>query len=194
MKSPPSRLWHLVAFLVFVAGAIGTPIFIVFSMIRLLSGGEELIAPGSHILELASPGKYVVWNVTATFRDGQQYRFPDQLPTGTRIRVYDEVAGVEIPTAASMSATESSGETRRRSICSFTINEPGTYRLVVDQLSEKRFLTVRQRTGWNVVVMFFGGLLFSFLCWIFAPAISIITEVRRFRYRRDLADENKNQT
>ncbi len=189
MKSPPSRWWHVIAVLVFLAGALGMPGMMFLLMFQFLSGGEEFEVPGTHTLQLDEPGAYTVWNVTSTFRDGQQYHFSDSLPSGTRIRIREVESGIEIPTTRAMNATETSGSTTRRSVCRFTIESPGAYDVVVDQTDEKRLLMVRRAVGARVFWIFFLAIIVSFLCWIIAPAISIIVEVRRYYFRREQADK-----
>ena len=188
MKSPPSRWWHLFAVLVFLSGAVGAPVVMFITLFGLFSEGEEFVVPGRHSLQLEREGKYIVWSVTSTFRDGRQHHYSDTLPSGTRIRIIEEESGAEIPTARTMSATETSGNTARRSVCSFIIAAPGIYSVVVDELDEQRLLMVRRSAVTLFLWVFLFGGIFSVFCWLVAPAISIIVEVRRYHFRRSLSD------
>ena len=187
MKRLPSRWWHLVSVLVFLVGAVGAPITMIFLIMAKLSSGEEFFVPGTRVLKLDKPGKYVVWNVESQFRDGKQYSFPASLPNGTRIKIVDGNTGGEMPTSASMSSTETSGNVKRSSVCSFIIHAPGSYSVNVDGTSEERLLMVRHSMAWSVLRLFLLGGLVSVAGWILAPAISVVVEVRRYRARNEPA-------
>lgn len=192
MKRPPSRWWHVISVLVFLIGALGSPITMVFLMLRQFAAGEEFFVPGTHALHLQKPGKYVVWNVTSEFRDGQQYGYPDSLPVGTRIRIIDDGSGTELPTTATMTASESSGNTKRRSVCSFITASPGSYSVVVDGTDERRLLMVRPSIASRVILFFIVGGVGSVLGWILPPVISVVVEVRRYRARKESANQQIN--
>lgn len=189
MRRPPSRWWHVFSAVVFLGGAVGAPITMVLMMMGQFSTGEEFFVPGTHSLKLSEPGKYVVWNVVSQFRDGRQYGFSDSLPTGTRIKIVDEGTGKELPTHATLNSTETSGNAKRSSVCSFQVVTPGPYSVIVDGMSEQRLLMVRHSMTANFVWLFLLGGSVSVLGWILAPVISMVVEVRRYRARKTSANQ-----
>ncbi|MEI7437291.1 MAG: hypothetical protein WCL16_10875 [bacterium] len=179
MKQLPSRWWHGVSALVFLSGAVAAPIVMVILALGQFSSGTEFFTPGTHVLTLEKPGKYIVWNVLSAFRDGKQYGFSDSLPAGTHIRVVSQSAGREFLTEATIGGSETSGTTKRSSVCSFTIPTAGSYSVIVDGTSEQRLLMVRHSMTANLVRFFVIAGVGSVLGWILAPVLSIIVEVRR---------------
>jgi hypothetical protein len=152
------------------------------------SSGKEFFVPGTHTLDLKKPGKYVVWNVVSEFRDGRQYGFPDSLPTGTRIRIFEDATGKEIPTEATPNSSETSGNSKRSSVCSFQVAAPGSFSMIVDGTSEQRLLMVRHSIIASLVWLFLLGGTLSVLGWIVPPVISIVVEARRYGAREEQAN------
>jgi len=183
---PPSRWWHLVSVMLFLSGAVATPILMVFLLIGKLSSGEEFVIPGTHSIKIEKTGAYCIWNIVSEFRDGTQRDYSEKLPNGTRIRITDS-AGKEIPTKADLNCTETSGNSSRKSICSFTVSEAGLYSIIVDGTSEARSFMVRRAMSSRAVLLFVLGSVVSVLGWIIPILISILVEIKRHRAKKESA-------
>lgn len=193
IKQPPSRWWHLASLIVFLSCAIATPIAMIFLLIGQLSSGEEFIVPGIHFIKVDKPGKYGIWNIVSEFRNGTQRAYSEKLPDGTRIRITSSV-GKEIPTTSDMNCTETSGNSSRTLICSFEIQEIGSYSIIVDGISEERSLMVRRSmVSWLILSFILVGFV-SVLGWIIPILISVLVEVKRYNLKRGLANQVLNST
>jgi len=126
VRQPPSRWWHLLSLVLFLIAPLAVPILTVLSVVKQFETAEEFSAPGTRMLKLEEPGKYVVWNTVSAFRHGRQCNFPEKLPDGTHIRVVDKASGKEIPTESCMGTIESAGTEQHASVCSFRISKPGS--------------------------------------------------------------------
>lgn len=189
MAKLTSRWWHLLSVVIFLGCAVGAPVFMVFSMIGHFSSGEEFFVPGTHALSLKEPGEYVIWNVVSEFRDGRQYEFSNNLPNGTHIKVINGSTGKEIPTEGTMNSSESSGTTERSSICSFKVQTPGAYSVVVDGTSDQRLLMIRHAITANLLWLILVGGIVSVLGWIIPLVISVMVEVCHSRMKKALVNQ-----
>jgi len=192
-KQPPSRRWHLVSVILFILGAMVTPISVVFLLAGQMSSGEAFAVPGTYLINIEKPGTYGIWNIVSEFRDGIQRDYSDKLPTGTRIIVLTST-GKEIPTQSDMNCTERSGDSSRKSICNFVAKETGTYSIVVDGMSEKQSFMIRRSMASHAVVLFVLGGLVSILGWIIPIFISVLVEIKRHKFKQELANPRLQRT
>lgn len=120
---------------------IGISLWTVISFLASLKdSGIPISAPGETVVTIAKPGNYAFWNETKTLRDGKFLTFPDDLPSGTTIKVTSKSGDLVVPLRkCGVSSVESSGS-RRVAIAMLTFSMPGEYQVVVTGLEEKRFL------------------------------------------------------
>jgi hypothetical protein len=126
--------------------------------------GTLFFVPGEVSINIKKPGTYTLWHEAKTFIEGQFMSFPDDLPSGTTIKVLKQPDGTPVSLRrGSASHMEKSG-TRRVAIGKLTFNSPGHYRFVVDGLSEKRAFYLQEskflKTFLTITICGFVGLLF----------------------------------
>ena len=100
--------------------------------------GTSFLAPGEASVTITKPGDYTLWHETKTLIDGQFMTFPDDLPSGTTIKVFKRPEGVLVPLRRGGATSMESGGTRRISVGQLTFSSPGEYQVVVTGLGEKR--------------------------------------------------------
>jgi hypothetical protein len=127
--------WPIFLFVIGIALNIVAVAFM-FGVFR--DSGTSFLAPGGASVTITKPGEYTLWHETKTLIDGQFMSFPDDLPSGTTIKVIKQPEGTAVPLRRSASSSMESGGTRRVSVGQLTFNNPGQYQVVVTGLTEKR--------------------------------------------------------
>jgi hypothetical protein len=100
--------------------------------------GTSFLAPGEASVTITKLGDYTLWHETKTLIDGQFMSFPDDLPSGTTIKILKQPEGDDVPLRRSGVSSMESGGTRRVSVGQLTFSSPGQYQIVVTGLTEKR--------------------------------------------------------
>ena len=112
MKSP---LWFVVAALVAIGGIAGAVLDLLPRLAAVASSLIEVTMPGSRSLTLKEPGTYTIYRETPA--------------AGLRLTLASP-SGAAVPLQASNgNSTYSMGNRDGTSIFTFTVTEPGTYRL-----------------------------------------------------------------
>lgn len=134
--SVPGRKWYAAAVLVFV---VGMAVFVVFVAGKVLKVGDDFVrvtVPGQAELTL-DPGTYTIFHEQGGTTDGADGAVIGNV-TGLRVRVQRPGDGAAVrltPDAAARYSVEgpmvpTSRQRSGQSLFTFTITEPGTYRLV----------------------------------------------------------------
>jgi hypothetical protein len=124
--------------------------------------GFNVVAPGTTAITISKPGDYTLWNRTKTMIDGQFLTFPDQIPSGTTIKIFKKPEGLQIPMRPSMGSSVEVNGSRRVSIGVLTFDATGNYEVVVTGLSEKRALYLDESKFLRTFTKFFGAGLAGF--------------------------------
>ncbi|MCE9518552.1 MAG: hypothetical protein K8R87_03145 [Verrucomicrobia bacterium] len=117
---------------------IALNIVAVIAMLDVFRGsGTSFLAPGEASVTITKPGDYTLWHETKTLIDGQFMSFPDDLPSGTTIKILKQPEGAAVPLRRGGVSSMESGGTRRVSVGQLTFSSPGQYQVVVTGLTEK---------------------------------------------------------
>jgi uncharacterized membrane protein len=163
----PSRIWYL--FSGVVAFASTAVIAAVFAWLAFgPEQGEQFLAPGRHTVELAVPGKYLVWNDYRTVFEGRTHQDSPEFPSGVRISVIEKGNGRALETHHNTSSKLTSEDTERRSVAEFTTVRPGQYEIIVEGDFPARVMFVNRDLIWR----YFGIFALAFFCFCAAMAIS----------------------
>jgi hypothetical protein len=108
----PGRGWYAAAGALALGGTLGAVALVVW-LVLSLGSDEQFLAPGRLAINLAQPGKVVIWHDHRTLFQGRSYDGPEKLPAGARIRVIEEASGRELEVGASFGASSASGSSRR---------------------------------------------------------------------------------
>ena len=153
--------WPILLAVIGVALNIAAAVSIVCS---LRDSGASFLAPGEYTVTITKPGDYTLWRETTTFIDGQFMSFPDDLPSGTTIKVLKQPEGAPVPLRRGGASSMESGGTRRVSVGQLTFSSPGQYQVVVTGLTEKRAFYLDEakflRIFLSVMVCGMTGMLF----------------------------------
>ena len=125
--------------------------------------GTSFIAPGETLVTITKPGDYTLWHETKTLIDGQFISFPEDLPSGTTIRVLKQPEGTDVQLRTGSSSSVESNGTKRVAVGELSFANPGQYRVVVTGLTEKHAFYLDEakllRVFLNVVICGLTGLL-----------------------------------
>jgi len=128
--------------------------------------GTSFLAPGETSVTITKPGDYTLWHETKTRIDGQFMSFPDDLPSGTTIKVLKQPEGTLVPLRRGGASSMESGGTRRVSVGQLAFGSPGQYQVVVTGLTEQRAFYLDEakflRMFLSVMVCGLVGMLFLF--------------------------------
>lgn len=181
--SVPGRKWYALAVLVFLAGMT---VFAVFLFARLSKLGDDFVrvtAPGQAELTLA-PGGYTIFHerVGMTDATGGGVITAGDI-TGLRISVQNPGTGAAVPLTASDGGRYTVDGRSGQSLFTFTLTEPGTYRLVAryddGRPGPQAVLAIARGFMRNLLTTVFGGLAIMFGSFAIAGAIGIAVYRRR---------------
>lgn len=179
-KSRPGRIWYVIPLLLAVASLVPVPLAIWNVAQDKSVLAVEFIIPGQKEFEIQTPGKYVLWNESATIFAGQTFSSSAALPGGMHIQLLELKTMAPVPMTPDLSTTFTSGSTARNSVGTFEITNPGKYRISVDGQFPQRVFYFREsmmrqaRVILRAVILMVSGLLGAVLLWI------AIFLVRRF--------------
>lgn len=127
--------------------------------------GYTIAAPGDTVVTIVKPGTYTLWHETKGMHGGQFLTFPDDLPPGMTIKVLKQPEGTDMPLTHSTSASFESNGTRRVSVGSVSLNNPGEYRVSVTGSTETRYLYLDESKFFRLFfrALFLGGFGILFL-------------------------------
>jgi uncharacterized membrane protein len=162
----PNRSWYLFAGVIAFASSA-----VIASVVAWLAfgpnQGEQFLAPGRHTVELAVPGKYLIWNDYRTVFEGRSHEDSPELPSGLRISVIEKVSGQLLQTNPNTGSNLTIGNSERNSVAQFTTVRPGQYEIIVEGNFLARVLSVNRDLMWKYA----GIIVLAFLCFCAAMAI-----------------------
>lgn len=181
--SVPGRKWYAVAVLVFLAGMT---VFALFLFARLSKLGDDFVrvtTPGQAELSL-DPGAYTIFHEQGGMTDGTGGGVITAGDiTGLRISVQNPGTGTAVPLMASAGSRYTLDGRSGQSLFTFTLTEPGTYRLVAryddGRPGPQAVLAIARGFMRNLLTTVFGGLAIAFGSFAIAGAIGIPVGLRR---------------
>jgi hypothetical protein len=123
-----------------IAAAIAT--WLIWSL--LPGAGISVIVPDDNTFEISKPGRYTVWTQVEASSQGKLMTFVTGLPPGVTI-VISKPDGTTIPLHSRWPTTHrDTARTIQVAIGDITFDSPGSYRIAVDGLHERRALYLDQ--------------------------------------------------
>ncbi|HTQ32914.1 MAG TPA: hypothetical protein VMI30_01985 [Stellaceae bacterium] len=123
-----SRVWYVVAAVLFAAGGAGAGWTLWSGFSRLGASIERVVVPGSGELVLDKPGSYTIYHERSNLIDGRLTEVPTI--AGMTVTIIDEEGGASIPVRKpSYSANYTMGGHSGVSVLAFDAPHPGRYRL-----------------------------------------------------------------
>lgn len=180
----PSRLWYVLALLLFIVGSIGGIGLLFTSIFTSISDGTQFIVPGEVIINVEKPGKYTLWNEAKTIYQGRLYTGSRELPDVLEIRITEILTGRTMPLSSATSHTETVGSTIRTAIGNIHFDEPGRYRIRVSGNFSERIFMIRRSTCADLLVSFAAFFLLSLVGWIGAPLLAVIVLIKRINAKK----------
>jgi hypothetical protein len=183
--SVPGRRWYAVPVLVFLAGMT---VFAVFLFARVSKLGDDFVrvtTPGQAELSL-DPGGYTIFHEQGGMTDGTGAGVITAGDiAGLRISVQNPETGTAVPLTASAGSRYTFDGRSGQSLFTFTLTEPGTYRLVAryddGRPGPQAVLAITRGFMRNLLTTVFGGLAIAFGSFAIAGAIGISAYRRRRR-------------
>ena len=186
-KIRPSRVWYVIGVVLFFMGIIGGPGWFIVTLVSDLKSGKYFLAPSAQTFTLERPGKYVLWHAANTFFQGKSYTSPSELPGGVTIRVLNNNTREELTIEPSPGATESSGNHKKYSVCSFRVETPGEHTVEIRNLPSNRVFVLRKSLTKGVLITLFYSGMIGLLGGIGGPALVVFVAVRRHKTEKKFA-------
>lgn len=125
MRSP---LWFVVAGAIALGGIVGA---VFFAKLRLGSSEARLtrvVMPGFAVLTLGEAGRYTIYHERKSVVDGRYYA--SERADGLKLQLVNEATGAVVPLSeAGGNSSYAIGNREGTSIFSFTVSQPGGYRI-----------------------------------------------------------------
>jgi uncharacterized membrane protein len=122
----------------------------------------RFVAPGAGSVEVAAPGRYLVWHEHRTTFENRVYRSEPGLPAGALFTVRGP-DGPPLPVGPARSISWSSGETARQAVGSFEAPVAGRYMVVLDGPFPSIVIAVAPDLMGRMLWSIGGALLLAFL-------------------------------
>lgn len=182
--SGPSRAWYVLALAVFLAGMAAFALFLITQIRGLDRDSMRLTVPGQAEFNLVA-GRYTIFREFGGSADGRVVDRGDI--TGMRVSVQRPGGGAEITLTPDSSSRYSYGNLSGQSIFTFTIAEPGLYRVAGafddGRTSPQALLSLNRGFVANLLKIIFGGIAIAFGGAILGGAIAMVVFVKRRRAR-----------
>ena len=186
----PSRTWYF-----FAAGMVCAAIALlvvavtvfVTGIIPALGSGQQFVAPGAKTLTIDEPGEYVIWHDFVAVFEGLSYSSAPGLPAGATISVTNDQTGEELTLGKGATASETSPNHQRQSVCSFFAETAGRYTVEVSGLQSNHVFTVRKallRPLMTKIVMMVAFCVAGVFSLLAAAAVVIVVAMKRARARK----------
>jgi len=181
--SVPGRKWYAMTVLVFLAGMM---LFVVFLNVRMSTFGDDFVrvtVPGQAELTL-DPGSYTIYHERGGMMDGRggDVVTTDDI-TGLRINVLKPGSGAAVPLTTRAGISYTVHGRPGQSLFTFTLTEPGTYRLVATyddaRPGSPAVLAITPGFAWDVVMTVLGSVAIAFGGLAIALAIGLNVYRRR---------------
>ena len=185
-KIRPGRAWYVIGVVLFFIGTIGGPGWFIVTLVSELSSGKYFLAPGAQTYTLECPGKYILWHAAKTLFQGKNYSSPPELPHGVIIKVLNNNTQEELLVEASPGATESSGNQKKYSICSFRVETPGEYTVEINNLPSNQVFMLRKSLTKHVLLTLLQSGMIGMMGGVGGFVLVILVAVRRHKAEKKL--------
>jgi hypothetical protein len=185
-KIRPGRVWYVIGVVLFFIGTVGGPGWFIVTLVSDLTSGKYFLAPGTQTYTLECPGKYVLWHAAKTLFQGKSYSFPPELPHGVIIKVLNNNTQEELTVEPSLGATESSGNQKKYSICSFRVETPGEYTVEISNLPSNQVFMLRKSLTKHVLLTLLQSGIIGMTGGIGGFVLVILVAVRRHKAEKKL--------
>lgn len=112
-------------------------------------GSEDvlLVVPGTNVVEISKPGDYTLWNHVSFVSDDTHLEFPDEIPTGTRITIFDLLDRSVVLWRPNVRMRRESARCRRVSFGTVTVRRAGSYMIEIFGIpNEGRAMSIEPAT------------------------------------------------
>jgi len=178
----PSRIWFLVAFVVFLGGGTGAWLLISSRLASVETGIQRVVVPGTADLTLAEPGTYTIFHEPSSVIDGKLYVSENINGLTVGVVSVDKGPSVDVTVPAG-SESYSIGGHSGVAVLAFTIGSPGRYRLSASydggNAEPRAVLAVAHGILGRMIGAIFGGIALGLGGFVTAVAITIVTAVKR---------------
>jgi hypothetical protein len=153
----PHGRWYLIPVIVALAAIFLVPVWIVAMATHRPTYAVQFTVPGQKDLQIPRPGRYVLWDETDTWFQGQHFTSNSNMPAGLRIQLLAAGTTNTIPMAPAITSTMTVNQTVRHSVGTFRIEKPGKYQMAVTGQFPVRVFYFRDSVMtqfWSVMVAF----------------------------------------
>jgi hypothetical protein len=126
---------------IFVAGAVATPIVLVTYLFTLEDQTQKFKIPGRLEVSIEEPGKYYLWNEYRCVFEGKTHSSSRELPNGIFFELVGMNTSEKPPLNSNQSMSVSSGNDLSVSIGYYKVTQPDDYILEVFGETEERIFS-----------------------------------------------------
>jgi hypothetical protein len=173
--------WSILLLLLGVAFEASLVILI---LTQFRESGTTFSAPGETTVTISKPGDYTLWYISKGVIDGQFVSYPDDVPSGTTIKVFRQSDGTKVDLRTGGSCTMESSGTREVQVGELTFDQPGKYKIAITGLTDKRAFNLDVSKFFKTFLTILGFGLAGGLC-LFAGLISGIFALIKVLNRRN---------
>lgn len=184
----PGRFWYAAAALILLSGAATTGVLVFRTVTTFTDGMTQMLAPGSEMLELEEPGKYVIYHEHRSVFGGRTYS-AQKVPKGLACSVSSERTGEALEVrGATSNTTYSFGSREGVSLFEFSIVSPGTYELVAtrDGDASPVILAVGRDSFARLMITIFAAVGICMASFFLGIGMGVLVYVKRQNHRREL--------
>lgn len=127
-KVQPGIWYYGLAVLIIIIGFLAFAGSIYSGVSNIESGLMQMTAPGNADLDIREPGEYTLFYENRSYFNGSIYNTAEQIPA-LQIRVSEKASGQTLATYPASGSTYSMGGRTGRSVMSFSVENPGIYRI-----------------------------------------------------------------
>lgn len=147
-RAPFPAAWFFAAGVV-ALGGIAVAALLVWRFFSTHEPPQRFLAPGVAGVEIAQPGRHIVWHEYRTMLEGTAFDLPPQLPHGVRLELRaPDGASVETEPA---SVTAKWGSVERAAVVAFEATAPGRYTVIARGDAPRFVLAVGADFTWPLV-------------------------------------------
>ena len=161
--------------------------------------GEELIqviAPGTMDLDLEEAGDYTIFYENVSFFENRLYSTGETFPSGLEINIVDLSSGERVDLQPPMgSSTYSIGGRSGRSIATFKVDHPGTYRMTTQYSPGSEGPEVVLAVGHEFMMKIISAILISFAAFfgsiVVAALVFVSSRSKKEKEEKKLWEEER---
>lgn len=129
------------------------PMALIIALLWTQNEAVVFRGPGSQILNVEKPGQYFLWNQYSGMHEGKLFSAPEELPSGVTFILRANDSEKNFPIQPDSSYSSSMGDSQKRSIGLFELDQPGSYTLSITNLPEESLFSWSRSLFPNLLVM-----------------------------------------